>query len=260
MLTQCELYAQGMPFPEGPAFDREGNLYVCSRRPVGYIAKITPDREVQRLVDTGGKPQALALAPDGQLYLADAMHRQILTVSPNGRLDVVIDDPQLIGPNDLTFGPLSGDLYFTDPGNEWGVYEGNVYRYVLKEKRLLRVAENLGFPNGLAVTPDEQQLLVAETLSDRLLRIDLDRPGKWTVAHQLAAGSVPDGMEWLADGRLAIAQHGLGDISLLDTRTWTECRLSLLAGSHPTNLIQKDDCLYVTDDTAQGVQRVRVST
>jgi sugar lactone lactonase YvrE len=250
-----ELYAGGMPFPEGPAWGPDGLLYVCCRRH-GWIARVDADRTVHRVTDTGGKPQALALSPEQDwLYLADAVRRQILTLDVDGRLRILIDDPQLIGPNDLTFGPLSGDLYFTDPGNEWGMYKGNVYRCFRKDKRLLRVAQNLGFPNGLAVTSDERQLLVAETLSDRLLCVDLDRLGEPTPAFQFEAGSVPDGMEWLSDGELAIAQHGLGHVSVIDVRRWTERRLPLLPGSHPTNLIHKHDHIYVTDDTAQGVQQ-----
>lgn len=260
MIADVELYADGMPFPEGPAFGPDGLLYVCCRRH-GWIARVDASRTVHRVADTGGKPQAFALSPDEDLlYLADAKRRQILTLQVDGTLKVLIDDQQLIGPNDLAFGPLSGDLYFTDPGNEWGVYKGNVYRYFRKEPRLLRLAENLGFPNGLAVTPDEQQLLVAETLSDRLLRIDLNHPARPTLAYQFEAGSVPDGMEWLSDGGLAVAQHGLGHVSVVDVLHWTERRLPLLPGSHPTNLIQKHDDIYVTDDTAQGVQRISRST
>jgi gluconolactonase len=249
-----ELYARGMPFPEGPEFGPDSLLYVCCRRH-GWIARVGSDRKVHRIAETGGKPQAFARSRNDQLlYLADAIRKQILVLDTNGSLRVLIDDPQLIGPNDLTFGPVTGDLYFTDPGNEWGVYKGNAYRYSFANGRLTQLAHSLGFPNGLAVTPDETALLIAETLSDRLLRIDLtrssERPGE---AFQFAPGSSPDGMEWLTDGKLAIAQHGTGHISFLCTETWIEQRVSLPSGSHPTNLIQRGSQLYITEDTAQGV-------
>lgn len=256
MSENVQLYATGMPFPEGPEFAPDGTLYVCVRRH-GWIAKIDTQRTVHRFAETGGKPQALALAPDkSKLYLADAVLKQILTVGFDGRLDVLINDPQLIGPNDLTFGPVSGDLFFTDPGNEWDVYNGNVFRYSLKEKRLTRLAKDMGFPNGLAVSKDEKYLLVGESLSDRLWRIDLSNPESRDVACQFAKGSIPDGMEWLTTGKLAVAQHGPGHLSIVDPRDWSQSEVKLGAGSHPTNVAERGGRIYVTDDTPQGVVSV----
>jgi len=65
-------------------------------------------------------------------------------------------------------------------------------------------------------------------------------------------------MEWLTDGRLAIAQHGRGCITLMDTRNGAQSEIKL-PGGHPTNLIQDEDYLYVTEDTAEGVLKVRLT-
>lgn len=255
-----ERYASGMPFPEGPVFGPDGMLYVCCRRH-GWIAKVREDRSVLRLAETGGKPQALALTPDGKMmYLADAIRKQILTMGIDGRLDVVIDDPRLIGPNDLTFGPRSGDLFFTDPGNEWGAYIGSVYRWSPRDRKLILLADKVGFPNGLEITRDEKRLFVAESLTDKLLSIDLQRPGCAELAYQLPPGAIPDGMEWLpGGGKLAIAEHGAGALDIVDTIHWTHARIPLPGKASPTNLTVRGDAMYVTDDGAEGLLRVPLS-
>lgn len=252
-----EVYAAGIPFPEGPVFDSEGNLFVCARRR-GDIVKVGTDRGVERFLETGGKPNGLAIAPDGRLYVADAVRREILTVEPDGKMSVLIptvfDHLTLIGPNDLCFG-ASRALYFTDPGLSLPSAEGAVYRYCPGGGRLARLAEGLAFPNGLAVTVDEKTLFVAETVTSRLLAIDLTQPpsSSLRVVAEFGKDSFPDGMAWLDGERLLVTLHATGELALLQILDSTERRVLIAKDSHPTNVRVNENRCYVTDDARQAV-------
>ena len=60
--------ATGLEFPEGPAFDRSGNLYVTEIQG-GQISRIAPDGTVEVFANTGGGPNGAAFGPDGDLYV-----------------------------------------------------------------------------------------------------------------------------------------------------------------------------------------------
>ena len=49
------LFAAGLKFPEGPAFDRWGNLFAVNID-TADISRISPDGEVETFVNTGGVP------------------------------------------------------------------------------------------------------------------------------------------------------------------------------------------------------------
>ena len=76
------------------------------------------------------------------------------------------------GPNDLDF-DAEGNLYFTDP---WGTgpgpdatdRSGAIYQYS-KDGILRRVISTGSFPNGIAVSPDDSTLAVADYASNRML-------------------------------------------------------------------------------------------
>lgn len=109
------LFAKGFRFPEGPAFDRNGNLFIVNIES-GDISKITPEGQVKTFVNTGGAPNGARFHPNGDLYVADRQ-KGIITVSPDGKIRVVLDHylgRKFNGPNDLIF-DSRGNLYFTDP-------------------------------------------------------------------------------------------------------------------------------------------------
>ncbi|MDP6439941.1 MAG: SMP-30/gluconolactonase/LRE family protein, partial [Candidatus Brocadiia bacterium] len=210
MTAGFSIFADGIPFPEGPVFDSQGNLFVCARRD-GYIVKVTPDGSVHKFIETGGKPNGLAIDAEDVLYVADATRREILMVDRDAHLEVLIPTAcgphELKGPNDLCFGP-SGAMYFTDPGLSLSP-EGVAYRYNLSTSELTLLATGMSFPNGLAISSDEKTLLVAETMTFRLLKIDLSGPATSNpeVVAEFGDGANPDGMAWLDGDRLAVALH-----------------------------------------------------
>ena len=115
---------------EGPAFDREGNLYVVDIA-FGRVFKVSPAGEFELAAEYDGEPNGLKFHRDGRAFIADHS-RGIMVMDPaSGAVEPYCDRPRLErfkGTNDLTFAS-NGDLYFTDQGQS-GLQDpsGRVYR------------------------------------------------------------------------------------------------------------------------------------
>jgi len=264
--VQPKLFVTGQNFPEGPSFDAEGNLFVCNRWD-GFIGKIRPDGQCSRFVTTGGNPCGSRLHHDGRLFIADIGRRQILTGEPDGTLTVVIDafeGQPLLGPNDLVF-DKDGRLYFTDPGLG-GPHEapGRVFRWT-PDGSLTLLNSGLIYPNGIALSPDESLLYVAETGTNRVSRFAMKADGtleKGDVFVQFQEGvgpegKGPDGMAFGMDGNLYVAHRGTGSVIVLDPEGKIVAQIPA-GGALPTNLAFWDRSLYVTEDETAAVYRLDI--
>jgi gluconolactonase len=254
-----ERFVSGLRYPEGPSFDRAGNLFVCVRRD-GYIARVGRDGSVDRFVTTGHQPNGTRFHRDGRLFVAEIKLCQILAVHPDGTYRVFADryeNEPLIGPNDLVF-DRRGVLYFTDPGeSSLDKPIGAVYR-VTPDREVSRVAAGLAYPNGIALPADESAVFVAESRTNRILRLPLDatgRAGKAEVFCQMSSGLGPDGMAFGADGNLYVTNHGGGTIDVIDPGGRIKARLPA-GGPRPTNCAFRGTALYVTEDESASVWRL----
>ena len=65
-----KIFATDLRAPEGPTFDRDGNLYVVEMA-AGRIARIDPTGRVSIFTEDGGGPNGMALGADGCLYVCN---------------------------------------------------------------------------------------------------------------------------------------------------------------------------------------------
>jgi gluconolactonase len=252
-------FVSGLRYPEGPSFDRAGNLFVCVRRD-GYIVRVGADGSVSRFLTTGHQPNGTRFHRDGRLFVAEIKLCQILEVQPDGTSQVFLDryaNEPLLGPNDLIF-DRNGVLYFTDPG-ESSIDNpiGCVYR-VSPTKDVTRIASGLAYPNGIALPADESAVYIAESRTNRVLRLTLSADGraeKPEVFCQLSDGRGPDGMAFGADGNLYVTNHGGGTIDVVDPKGRVTTRLAA-GGTGPTNCAFWGIALYVTEDETASVWRL----
>jgi gluconolactonase len=243
------LLAKGFKFPEGPVFDRHGNLFVVDIE-TGDISRISPKGEVKTFINTGGEPNGARFHANGDLYVADRV-KGIIAISPDRNVRVGVDnyrEKKLYGPNDLVF-DYDGNLYFTDPlGSSAENPFGCVYR-VSSDGEMTCLVSGLAFPNGLMVDREGSYLFVAITRKNRILRYVLDPPVRSYLFSQLNGGWGPDGIALDEVGNLYIAHYGGGDVLIVNLKGELIERIPV-GGRYPTNVAfggPDRRTLYVTE-------------
>jgi gluconolactonase len=225
---------------EGPAFDREGNLW-CVDVPFGRIFRIPAHkREFQLVCEYDGEPNGLAIHQDGRIFVADYKHGIMLLEPGAGRVSPAVTRYNLErfkGVNDLVFSS-QGELYFTDQGAT-GMHDptGRVFR-LCPDGRLECLLRNVPSPNGIALDPAERHLYVAVTRDNAIWRVPLLPKGRMAKVGryiQLSGGVGPDGLAVDQSGRIAIAHPGLGVVWVYSDRGELILRIESEAGSLTTN-------------------------
>ncbi|MDP3063169.1 MAG: SMP-30/gluconolactonase/LRE family protein [Chloroflexota bacterium] len=270
------VFARGFNFPEAPAFDRQGNLYVGNMRVnPGVIHVVTPDGKVSEWTRTSGYVNGMAFDKEGNIFACDAGLRAILKITPKKEVSCVCPSYRgrpLGGPNDLVF-DSQGNLYFTDPVRRPILL--SLIRptpdlalspvFVLDPRgRPTLVADSLAFPNGIGLMPDEKTLIVAASRRDQLLAIAIKRDGTFgepKLFHQFAEGWHPDSLKVDAEGNVLAAMLGHGCIAvvspagkLVEEIPAGGKRPSNLAFGHPNNKL-----LYITETETNSVTLVEYS-
>jgi gluconolactonase len=282
-----ELYATGFEFAEGPTLDAAGNLFVVNYRGLGKIGRIASDGTASVYCDLrqqtpveGRLPQANGLKVDrqGRLIVADAGGGRVLRIEqPDpGKPPVVevladkFEGKPFSAPNDVAL-DLAGNVYFSDPGGSSAKRPiGSIYRYDANTRQLSRLDTNLAFPNGLAVTPDQKRLCLAESQQFRVLMYDLTPDGRATnrrtlidfprktEGHIVGGPFDPDGMIFDAAGRLYVAMWTGGVINVVDVPSGKLLRQYDAGGKKSTNCHFYGGYLYTTVAAKEAVFRLKL--
>lgn len=211
--TQAERLATGFVFTEGPLWHPDGFYYFVDVR-ASMLYRVTPGRphEVVREKTGGGNGTTFDL--QGRLVLCEGDNRRVVRQAADGRFEVLMDrfeGKRLNRPNDVVC-RSDGSIYFTDPGlrvplAEREVPHAGVYR-VAPDGAVSLVAD-FEYPNGLAFSPDERRLYVANTRWAQYIHVlDLDTEGRVVRRGIFADMSsdetdgVPDGMKVDVEGRV----------------------------------------------------------
>ncbi len=254
-------------FLEGPAFDRDGNLW-CVDIPFGRIFRVSPTGEFTTVAEYDGEPNGLKIHRDGRIYIAD--HKNgIMTLDPaSGRVEALLDRPRMerfIGCNDLVFAS-NGDLYFTDQGQS-GMQEPRGRLYRLRESGQLDVLlDNVPSPNGLVLTPKENAILLAVTRANAIWRVRLFPDGavaKTGVFIQMSGGLAgPDGLAMDEEENLAVAHAGYGVVWLFDRLGDPIYRIRSCNGLYTTNVAYGGPDrteLYITESRSGTILRAKLT-
>lgn len=170
--SDWEEMSAGHGFTEGPAVDKEGNVYFTDVRQ-DKIHKIDhATGKVTLFKEQSGGCNGLMFGGDGRLYACQGKKRQIIAINPDGSETVLATD---VGSNDLVVN-TKNEVWWTEPAQHkiW---------YTDGKGTKKSVHEGLDFPNGILLTPDQSQLLC------------VDMRSKWVWIFQI----LPDGS--LANGQ-----------------------------------------------------------
>lgn len=147
---EWQVVAEGLAGSEGPAAASDGSVYFTEGR-AGKIHRIAPDGMVSLFAANDEGPDGAEMGPGGKLYVACNKTNKIVRHDKDGKIEVVASD---IMPNDLVV-TATGHVYVTDHKNQqiWHINPAG-------EKKV--ADKGLNFPNGIALTPDQSQLIVSD--------------------------------------------------------------------------------------------------
>ncbi len=233
-----EVIADGFNWCEGPLWIEAQQMLLFSDVPENKIYKWTDEKgkelylqpsgftgNTQRGGETGSN--GLLLGSNGQLILCQHGNRQIAVMDaplasplPQFRtLAATYDNKKFNSPNDLVQ-RSNGDVIFTDPpyGLEKNMddplkeipFQG-VY-LVKPSGKVILISDSISRPNGLALTPDEKTLFVANSDPDKPVwytfqMLENDSVSKPTIFYNAlseskSAQGLPDGMKIDSNGNI----------------------------------------------------------
>jgi sugar lactone lactonase YvrE len=187
--------ANGFCFGEGPRWF-EGLLWFSD-----MLGEAVHTVDLQGATSTlplpGRAPSGLGFRPDGSLLITSAEDRQVLRYDGD---DVVT----IADLSDVVAANL-GDMVVDDTGRAYvgsQAREGGVVVRIDPDDTVTVVADDLNFPNGMAITPDRTTLIVAESTGRRLTAFTIDADGGLSDRRPFAEGldGPPDGIALDADG------------------------------------------------------------
>jgi gluconolactonase len=247
-------------FLEGPVFDAEGNLYVTDI-PFGRVFRIDPRGEWSLVAEWDGEPNGMKFLAPGELLITDYKNGLMQLEVASGRVRPFLErrnSERFKGVNDLVF-DRAGNLYFTDQG-QTGLHDptGRVYR-LGRDGRLDLLLDNVPSPNGIVLSNDERFLFVAVTRGNCVWRMPLLPDGSVSKVKQFFTSHGPSGPDGLAmdeQGRLLVANPGLGYVWVLDALAEPVLVLRGPRGASITNMAfggPQRKTLFVTDSTHGNV-------
>ena len=240
-------------FLEGPAFDRQGNLW-CVDIPFGRVFKVDPSGRWELVTQYDDWPNGLKFHRDGAAWITD-YRKGLLRLDPkSGRIEPVLEtafSESFKGLNDLHFAD-NGDVYFTDQGQS-GIADpsGRVWR-LRANGELTRLVANAPSPNGITLNRQENQVYIAVTRAQQVWRLPLmagGTPSKSGVAIQLSGGHAgPDGIEMDEKNGLVVCHLSVG-IWRFDDNFLPTHLVAAKVGEHRlmTNIAFRGRTLYITD-------------
>ncbi len=210
---EAERLATGFGFTEGPLWHPDGFYYFVDIRR-NTLHRLIPGKEPEVVRADTGEGNGTTFDLQGRLILCEGGHRRLTRTSTDGRVEVLVDrfeGKRLNRPNDVVC-KSDGSIYFTDPGlrvplAERELASAGVYR--LRPDGSLTLVADCEYPNGLAFSPDERVLYVANTRWAQYIHaLELDDTGSLVRRRIFADMSsdetdgVPDGMKVDVEGRV----------------------------------------------------------
>jgi gluconolactonase len=220
--TETIRLATGFVFTEGPLWHPDDFWYFVDLRP-NNLHRIKPGQAPELVRKTeGGNGTTFDLK--GSLIVCEGDGRKVTRTGADGKVVTLVDNyngGRFNRPNDVVC-RSDGSLYFTDPDKRRAYHEREipgpagvdnlwdgaaVYRVMPDGK--IGILAHCEYPNGLAFSPDEKTLYVANTRSSRYIHaIDLDANGNmkgrriFADMNEGSEAGIPDGIKVDSQGRV----------------------------------------------------------
>ena len=243
---------------EGPAFDKQGNLYVVNFEKDGTIGLVKPDGSTSLFINLpeGSTANSVKFDSRGFMYLADFTGHNVLKVDMKTKeVSTYVHDDRFNQPNDIIINKKD-QLFASDPN--WKGGTGQIWRIDAGGKAVL-LNSDMGTTNGIALSPDEKTLYVNESVQRKIWAFDVDDSGnisnKRLFAEFFDFGF--DGMACDNKGNLYVTRYGKGTIAIMspDGKVQREVQLK---GKRCSNLVfggKNGKTVYVTMQDRKGMEK-----
>jgi len=260
VLTPVNSFTNGV---EGPAVDKDGNLYAVNFNRQGTIGIITPSGESSIFVELpeGSVGNGIRFNKKGEMLIADYTKHNVLKVDmATKQITVFANEPKMNQPNDIAINKMDC-LFASDP--DWKGGKGSIWR-VGKNGKVSLLEGNMGTANGIEVSPDNKRLYVNESVQRKVWVYDLSKKGE--IRNKRLLIEFPDfgmdGMRCDTKGNLYIARYGKAVVAIVSPEGKV-LREVLLTGKKPTNVAfgGKDGrTVYVTLQDQGNIESFRSDT
>ncbi len=221
--SNVERVATGFWFTEGPVWNVKGAYLLFSDIPADRIIKWTREGGISDFRVPSGKSNGLTLDGKGRLIACEHANRRVSRTETNGAVVAIASrykGRRLNSPNDVVV-KRDGSVYFTDPpyglNHIFGAPEEpelpfyGVYRISPDGGGLALLIDD-SVPNGLAFSPDESSLYVADTERNHIRVFDVTGDGRVCSGRIFAQISgeplAPDGMKVDSEGNIYVTGKG----------------------------------------------------
>ena len=206
-------------FTEGPAVDKDGNVYFTDQPNDRIVKWNAADGSVEDWLKPAGRSNGTYFDRDGNLIACADARNELWSISPDKEVTVLLkefEDKQLNGPNDLWIRP-DGGIYFTDPLYVRDYWERDkrmqqdgqhVFFLAKGAKKPVRVVTDFTQPNGIIGTPDGKTLYVADIGARKSWAFDIQPDGSLSNKRPFCElGS--DGMTIDSEGNVYLTGRGV---------------------------------------------------
>ena len=215
VMPEPKVLLGGLGIPESPRW-HEGRLWFCNWIDRQVVAVDLEGRaKVMVTRDAASHPMGYSIdwLPDGTLLTTgDQVRRQ----EPDGSMavhaeqqanEIVVDARGHAYVNGADYGDFVATGKPPEPG---------YIKVVTPDGQLRQVADDIHFPNGMAITADDRTLIIAESFAGRLTAFDIDADGGLSGRRVFAEGVAPDGICTDAEGAVWVSAGGFAVARVAD--------------------------------------------
>jgi sugar lactone lactonase YvrE len=202
-MAEVQPLLTGLAFGESPRW-HEDRLWFSNWGAQEVVA-VDLEGKSEVMVRVPSFPFSIDWLPDGRLLLTSGRSGLLQRREPDGQLVTHSDLTSLSGGWNEIVVDGRGNVYINGGGFDFlagGQFATGIVALVTPDGSARQVADGIAFPNGMAVTPDNKTLIVAESLANRLTAFDIEADGSLSNRRVWAAlpGGNPDGICLDAEG------------------------------------------------------------
>jgi sugar lactone lactonase YvrE len=249
-------------FPEGPRW-HDDKLWFSDMQGL-HVMTVDLAGNGEKIVKVKGSPSGLGWLPDGRLLVVSMIDRRLLRLDRIGLVEIAdlrklasfhCNDRVVDKQGRAYIGNFGFDLAAKAPLKPAEIV------LVTAAGDMRVVAQDLLFPNGTVITPDDRTLIVAETWGNRLTAFDINRDGSlenrriWAKLEEV----YPDGICLDAEGGVWVAAPYPGEVVRVQEGGNITHRLNVSARPYACMLGGPNRCtLFVCTAESHNPDEVRL--